>query len=297
MSSTAFVRADAAVRAALVAISAGEAEHARWYARMMRHRAVLDAALNGTGTQHGTVELAGTARIGQGRVATQCADARRLVEVFGRALGLLESGRVFVHTVELLLSMTRQCTEQVQQEVETRVLGLVLDCTTTDVRPILERTISKVEADLDPALTQQRLDAARRQCGMWVRPVADGMVQVGAMLPAVRARRFELDFGVLVTAQRAADRTEGRVRTKAKPKPMCMPSFPVGTWRCCTPAAADARTSSAPSRLLLLTVRRLRRPPSSWTRWTSVRPTPSVFTTTSPPVRAAALGPSRPWLA
>lgn len=216
MSAATFVRDDAAARAALVAISADEVEHARWYARTMRNRAVLDAALNGTGTQHGTVELAGTARIGQGRAATQCADARRLLEVFSETLTLLEAGRVFVHTVELMLSMTRQCTEAVQHEVERRVLGQVVDCTTTDVRRILERTIPEVEADLDPVLTEQRLAAARRQRGVWVRPVADGMVQVGATLQAVLGRRFELDLGVLVTAQRASDRAAGTDRTMAQ---------------------------------------------------------------------------------
>lgn len=216
MSAATFVRDDAAARAALVAISADEVEHARWYARTMRHRAVLDAALNGTGTQHGTVELAGTARIGQGRAATQCADARRLLEVFSETLTLLEAGRVFVHTVELMLSMTRQCTETVQHEVERRVLGQVVDCTTTDVRRILERTIPEVEADLDPVLTEQRLAAARRQRGVWVRPVADGMVQVGATLQAVLGRRFELDLGVLVTAQRASDRAAGTDRSMAQ---------------------------------------------------------------------------------
>lgn len=216
MSAATFIRDDAAARAALVAISADEVEHARWYARTMRHRAVLDAALNGTGTQHGTVELAGTARIGQGRAATQCADARRLLEVFSETLTLLEAGRVFVHTVELMLSMTRQCTEAVQHEVERRVLGQVVDCTTTDVRRILERTIPEVEADLDPVLTEQRLAAARRQRGVWVRPVADGMVQVGATLQAVLGRRFELDLGVLVTAQRASDRAAGTDRTMAQ---------------------------------------------------------------------------------
>ena len=105
-----------AARAVLAAVAVDEADQARLYARRMRHRAELDRLLTTGPEQFAVIELAGTARIGQCRAATQLSAARRLDEVLTGTLSLLEHGLLFQETAELLLSLTRHCTPAVQAD-------------------------------------------------------------------------------------------------------------------------------------------------------------------------------------
>ena len=70
----------------------------------------------------GILELAGTMRIGQSRAATLQDDARRLVDVLRATLAGLQAGRIFQPAAELLLRLTRHCTDEVAAQVERRVL-------------------------------------------------------------------------------------------------------------------------------------------------------------------------------
>ncbi|MCW2598655.1 MAG: hypothetical protein JWM02_484 [Frankiales bacterium] len=203
-----------AARLVLAAVATDEADNARLYARRMRNRAELDRQLNTGPDQFGVIELAGTARIGQGRAATQLSDARRLDEVLTGTLALLAQGGLFQQTAELLLSLTRHCTPDVQAEVEARVLTQVAPVTTTDARRIIERAIPEVEADLDPQLTKERLERARRQRAVWISARPDAMVQIGADLDVLRGHRWSLDFEELVRAQKVADRKGGVERSQ-----------------------------------------------------------------------------------
>jgi hypothetical protein len=209
---------DAQQRALLADIADQEAADARLFAARMRNRAELDRLWNSpeqTGPeQFGVLELAGTARIGQIRADSQLSTGRRLVDVFPATLALLEQGLMYRETAVLLLELTRNCTEPVQAEVEQRVLAQIATANTADVRRIVTATIPEVEADLDPALTQQRLDAARRERRVWISPQDDATCQIGALLETLRGRRWALDFEELVRAQKIADQRAGIVRTQ-----------------------------------------------------------------------------------
>jgi hypothetical protein len=214
--STATLNLPAQQRAALEAVAQDEADAARLYARRVRHRAEVDRLWNTTEDMYGVLELAGTARIGQTRASSQLVDATRLVEVFPHTLAGLDTGTVYVATAELLLSLTRHCTSEVQTEVERRVLPHLNDGTTTDLRRLLERTIPEVEADVDPQLTQDRLDRALRERRVWMNPAPDAMCQVGALLGAVAGQSWALAFEELVRAQKALDRRTGRKRSTSQ---------------------------------------------------------------------------------
>jgi hypothetical protein len=203
-------------RAVLVRVAAFEAEQAQLFARRMRERAELARLWESSTAGTDVIELAGTGRVGQGRATTELHDAVRLVEVFSATLDLLEAGVLYQHTAELLLSLTRHCTEQVQREVERRLLSTIATANSADARRILSSTIPEVEADIDPALTLQRLERARSQRTVWTRQLPDGMCQTGVTLDALRGRRWALDFQLLVRAQRISDERCGVVRTNAQ---------------------------------------------------------------------------------
>lgn len=156
---------DAARRRALAEVSQDEVLRAQLFARVMRHRADVDRLWEPGPESFPEIELAGTARIGQIRAATQMTDARRLLDVLVGTFALLEAGVVFQPTAELLLSLTHNCSDRVAVEVERRVLTRLATLGTTDARRLLEAVIPEVEADLDPELTRQRLEDARRDRG------------------------------------------------------------------------------------------------------------------------------------
>lgn len=207
---------ESAQRAVLVAVARDEVDRAVLFARSMRNRAELGRLWDSGPEGFAEIELAGTGRIGQLRAGRQLDDAQRLADILTGTLALLESGVMYVPVAELLLSMTRMCPEQVQAEVERRVLTRIATSGTTDVRRLLEQVIPEVEADLDPDLTRQRLENARKDRGVWVAPMPDGMCQVGASLDVLTGRRWALDFEELVRAQRMLDRRDGIVRTQAQ---------------------------------------------------------------------------------
>ena len=205
-------------RALLAELAEVEAEEARVFARKMVLRAEMDALWNapsavGAQEQFGVLELAGTARIGQARASSQLVDGTRLVQELPGTLRALTEGRMFRETAVLVLEKTRNCSPAVTREVERRLLPVITDANTTDVRRLLVTVIPEVEADLDPDLTRQRLDSARSRRSVWQDDRGDGMVGTHAEIDAVSARRWALDFEELVRAQKIADHCAGVRRT------------------------------------------------------------------------------------
>jgi hypothetical protein len=207
-----------AQRTALAAIGDGEAEHARLFARRMRDRySLVQLWEQAPGpTDFVILELAGTARIGQVRASGQLTDAVRLVEVLRRTLAALAAGTMFVPTAELLLSLTRNCTEAVAQEVERRVLAQLAELNTRDARRMLAETILQVEAELDPDAAVEREQQAQADRSVWINAAQDRMCQVGATMEMLAGRRWALDFEELVRAQAVADKRAGVVRTRSQ---------------------------------------------------------------------------------
>ena len=203
-------------RSALAAVAVDEVARAVLFARVMRNRAEVERLWGWEPDSFPELELAGTARIGQIRAGGQLSDARRLVNVLTGTLTLLEAGVMFQPTAEVLLHLTRNCTDEVTAEVERRVLTRLATWGTVAARRLVAAVIPEVEADLDPALTQQRLDAARRNRGVWITPADEGMCEVGASLDSLVGRRWSLDFEELVRAQRVLDQRDGRKRTPSQ---------------------------------------------------------------------------------
>ncbi len=203
-------------RAALAEIRSVDADYARAYARRVRARYTLSQRWEQAagGRDDVVLELAGTGKIGQTRATTELGDARRLVEVLRGTLRLLEEGAVFVPTVELLLSLTRRCTDEVAAEVERRVLDRLAADNTTDLRRLLREVVLQVEVDLDPELVREREQRARDDRNVWVAPGEDGMAQIGATVDQLVGQRWCLDFEELVRAQAAYDQAHGVQRTR-----------------------------------------------------------------------------------
>lgn len=217
-------------RDVLAAVAELEVEEARLFARRMDLRAEMDELWNGTDSQgneqFGVLELAGTARIGQARAATQLIQGSRLRHELPRTRELLHTGRMHSQTALLLLELTRNCSDRVTAEVERRVLPAVAELNTTDARRVIAQVIPQVEAELDPVLTQQRLDAAHERRGVWMSERPDAMVTVGAELDPLEGRRWSLDFEELVRAQRVADRRAGTERTAHERRALVFAQLP-----------------------------------------------------------------------
>ena len=205
-----------AQRCVLDALAGDEAEEARLFACRVRHlAAAAELFERGAGVEHFlTIELAGTCRIGQIRGANRLDEAVRLTGVFLDTLELLERGEMFVHTAQLLLSLTKACTEQVQTRVQSRVLPTVVGLGPGDARRLVESTTLEVEAEIDAALTAERRARARRRRRVWVSADPDGMGAVTGTMTAEQLRRWTLDFEELVRAQKLADR-DGQVERTA----------------------------------------------------------------------------------
>ena len=204
--------------ALLDAVAADLAQEAVLFARRMGHLAQLlalaAAEFGASGVEQFVVlELAGTCRSGQVRAARQALTATRLCEVLTGTLAALTTGSLFVHQAEVLLEQTKGCTEQVAGLVERRVLTELAALGPRDAHRLVARVVLEVEAELDAALTEQRLAASRRARRVWTRPDADGMGSVGASMTAEQLGRWSGDFEVLVAGQRRADTAGGIVRT------------------------------------------------------------------------------------
>ena len=203
-------------RDVLAAIAAEEVLEAQAFARQMRLRATADGLWEDGPDAFAVLELAGTARIGQVRAATQLAQGRRLVQLFPLALGLLESGEMYRESACLLLSLTVCCTEAVQAAVGERITAKIAGLNTTDARKVITRAVLQVEAETDLDLTRERLERAKRNRAVWTGPMPDDMLRVTADLTAITGRRWALDFEELIRAQKIADSETGRVRTQAQ---------------------------------------------------------------------------------
>jgi hypothetical protein len=202
-----------AQRAALEQVEADEAERAKLFARTMARRAEVARLWEREHSGFAEMELAGTALIGQYRAARELDDSVRLRDILLTTNRLLADGVLFVPQAELLLIETRSCDERVQSQVDARLASRLIGRNLTDCRRLVASTILTVEAEIDPALTQQRLEAAKKNSRVWISPAKDGMTAIGAILDCVVGRRWTLDFEALVAAQRTLDRREGRKRT------------------------------------------------------------------------------------
>jgi hypothetical protein len=204
----------AAQRAVLGRVGSLEREASVLYAKQARARAQM-AQLWGA-DQGVVVELAGTARIGQARAGGQLCRDERLVEWFPITLGLLELGVMRIGTMEILLAVSRNCTEQVQRLLDERLAERICPLDAVDVRRLVATTIPELEAELDPAAQQDRHEQARANRGVWAFGVQDGMARIGAEVTQLDARRWALDFAELVRAQKVLDDRNGVRRAKAQ---------------------------------------------------------------------------------
>lgn len=195
--------------AVLTRIEQLEAEKAKLHAQSLAARAELAQLWEREHSGFAEMELAGTALIGQYRAARELTDATRADECFPRTRELLESGALFVPVAELLLAETRHCTPDVQVALDARVAPALVGRNMTDCRRLITATVLAVEAEIDPELTKERLDAAKESTRVWIAPGADGLTSIGALLDAVAGRRWTVDFEQLVKAQRTLDTRAG----------------------------------------------------------------------------------------
>ena len=201
-------------RAALDQVELRQQRKAAEFAAEVRELAELDEAYGGD--EDVLMELAGTARMGQGRAAGELVRATRLVRNFPRALDLLEAGLLLVPTAQLLLALTKNCSDAVQAEVGRRLLDRIAPLDAADARTLVAATVVEVEAAVEQAAAEQRQAKARANRGVWVFPVQDGMARIGAEVDQLSARRWALDFEELVRAQQVLDDRNGVLRTQAQ---------------------------------------------------------------------------------
>ena len=195
------------------AIEQDERDMAVVYARSIRHRAALAHALASKKGRHAVMELAGTAKIGQDRSTTQLEIAVRLEGNFPRVLELLEEGRLFRGTVDMLATITRHTSTPVQIELGLRLGDKLVGLDAVDARELIVQTLLEAEADLGREEHEERLARARSRRGVWVKPVGDGMTRIGAEVDDITAQRWLLDFEELIRAQKVADDRAGVERT------------------------------------------------------------------------------------
>lgn len=136
------------------------------------------------------LELAGTSGIGQDRAAGQLTRAKRLVELFPEALRRLSLGVLRVGTVEILLGVSKNCTDQVQRALDLRLSEQLCDLDAADARRLVAVTIPEIEATLHPRGQRDRHERARAHRGVWVKPVEDGMARIGAEVDQLTAGRM-----------------------------------------------------------------------------------------------------------
>jgi hypothetical protein len=211
MSATAALLAEQ--RAALETVEKLEARKAELNAEAMAARAEVARLHARSRSGFAEMELAGTALIGQVRASRELDDAARLATLFPKLRELQAAGAVFVPTVEAILAATRRCTAEVQAGVDARVAGSLVGVNVTDVRRLVAHAVLAVEAEIDDQLTRDRLAAAKQDARVWVSPGQDGMTSIGAIIDAVDARRWALDFDQLVRAQKILDARAGVERT------------------------------------------------------------------------------------
>ncbi len=162
------------------------------------------------------LELAGTARMGQGAAAGEVDRAVRLQEHFPRVLELLARGQMRVATVGILLRLTSKCSVAVLDELGRRLPDRLAPLDAADARPLIAQTILEVEGELERKEQQDRYAKARANRGVWVFDVENGMARIGGEIGAVEARRFSLELDELVRCEQLRDKRDGITRTKAQ---------------------------------------------------------------------------------
>jgi hypothetical protein len=202
-------------RATLDRVDALERQESALFASKARAVAAVAAAF-GDDDPSVVLEVAGTCRVGQVKAAGSLDRHARLVTLFPVALGLLETGVMRVGTVQILLELTRNASAEVQRRLDAERSEQVCLLDAVDVRRIIASALMQIEAELDADDQRLRHEQALAGRRVWVTPVQDGMVRIGAEIGVLDARRWTLDFEVLVAAQKVVDDEAGVVRTQAQ---------------------------------------------------------------------------------
>lgn len=192
------------------------AEQARQLAELIR---LSEAAHGVDGVERFLVmDVAGTLRTGQMSATTRLMDAQRLVQVLTRTLEALEDGRLLLPQARTVLRETNNCSERVAAEVERRVLAVegpeeLAGWTAKRLRDRVKAAVIAVEAELEPADTEEREQRARDGRRVCVSEQPDGMASIWALIPAEQARALDLGMDELCRRQRLADTSDGVERT------------------------------------------------------------------------------------
>jgi hypothetical protein len=197
-----------AQRAARGSLAALDMERGVLHAHQLRALAEL-GRLSAEKPAHAALEVAGTLGVGQGRATTLLDHGRRAVQLYPRALELMEAGALRPATLELLLYVTAKATEEVQAELGHRVIDALVGCDAVDARALIVATLLEVEADLDLEAHKERHEKARANRGVWVKQVEDGMARIGAEVDAMSAQRFQLDLDALCRLHKRSDEQAG----------------------------------------------------------------------------------------
>ena len=201
------------VAAARAAVEQDERDMAVLYARSLENREHLATLLKPLGGRHAVVELAGTARIGQQRATTQSEIAVRIVRNFPRVLELMKSGQMYRGTVEMLATLTKNASTEAQVELGYRISDELAPLDAVDARELILQTLLEVEADLGKQEKEERHERARKNRGLWIKPLGDGMTRIGCDVDDITAQHFARNFEELVRVQTEADRRTGVERT------------------------------------------------------------------------------------
>ena len=166
-----------------------------------------------TGIEQFTVlELAGSCRIGQQSATARQVDAAHVLEDLPLLLAALEAGEVFVPQARVVISETSCCSAEVCAAVDAAVAERGRDLPPGPLRKLVRKTVQEVEAE-DRQAEADRLAEARASRRVWIRPEADGMATIGALVTAEAARAFALGLDKLAReAKDGSDRTMDQCR-------------------------------------------------------------------------------------
>lgn len=173
-----------------------ERAEARLLGLRLRAMAMLEClaerATRRTGQEQFTVlEVAGSCRIGQQTATVRQVEAQRVLACLPRLLAALESGAVFVPQARVVIAETGCAGPAACAAVDAVVAERGHLLAPAQLRRLVRATIAQVEA-ADRQAEVDRLAQARAGRRVWVRPEADGMALIGALVPAEAARAFAL---------------------------------------------------------------------------------------------------------
>ncbi|MEO3756649.1 DUF222 domain-containing protein, partial [Streptomyces sp. B6B3] len=130
-------------------------------------------------------EVACALRLSAVTASARLDEARRLVEVFDRTLGLLEDGRIHYQQARAVCEITANCSDDAARRVESLVAPLLPQQSTAATRKALHRAVIKA----DPDGAQQRHERAREDRRVACTAAEDGMAWWRAFLTASDAAR------------------------------------------------------------------------------------------------------------